>query len=312
MRLKVLTLIFIFWWCGLFLSQKINLATADLGRHIKNGEILVHATWAEKSEVLKTNFYSYTTPQTEFVNHHWLSGVIFYAVERSFGFSGLSLLYVLGSVLAVLLFFNVARHVSSFYTAAFVAIILTPLLVSRAEVRPEMWSYLLPGVFLNLLYFRKHLWAIPILMMFWVNLHIGFIFGFLVLGSFILEDYKKFWKVTLASVLLGLVNPFGYKMFLYPFLIFENYGYKIVENQSIHFLENLGFGAGEPFMLYKIAAAAVLVSVATLIYKKVKIPLSIIIPTVATGVLAYLGIDTFQALRFLRYLSSRMLCINWW
>ena len=311
MRLKVLTLIFILSWCGLFLSQKINLATADLGRHVKNGEIIIQASWAEKAEVLKTNFYSYTMPEAEFVNHHWLSGVIFYAVERMFGFTGLSLLYVLGSILAILLFFNVARRVSSFYTAAFVAIILTPLLVSRAEVRPEMWSYLLPGVFLNLLYFRKHLWSIPILMMFWVNLHIGFIFGFLVLGSFILEDYKKFWKVTLASVLLGLVNPFGYKMFLYPFLIFENYGYKIVENQSIHFLENLGFGAGEPFMLYKIVAGAVLVSIAALIYKKVKISPSIIIPTVATGVLAYLGIRHFPSfalftLPFLSYAMYKM------
>lgn len=312
MRLKVVAITFIIFWCGIFLSQKINLVTADIGRHIANGKVLVEAPLAEKLALLHTNFFSYTMPEAPFVNHHWASGVIFYFTEKLFGFTGLSLLYVFASLLSILLFWNVARSVSSFYTASFFTIILAPILVSRVEVRPEVFSLFLSGVFLNLLYFRKWLWLIPVLTILWVNLHIGFIFGFLILGSFFLEDYKKFWKVSVVSALAGLINPFGYKLLIYPFLIFKDYGYKIVENQSISFLENIGFGAGQHFLLFKIVAALVIVSTALLLHKKLKINFSIFVPTLATGIMAYLGIRHFPvfalfALIFLSYSAYKLL-----
>ena len=149
-------------------------------------------------------------------------------------------------------------------------------------------------------------------MMFWVNLHIGFIFGFLILGSFILTDFKNLYKIGIVTVLLSLVNPFGYKVLLYPFLIFRDYGYRIVENQSISFLENLGFGVGQHFLLFKIIAVAVIVSVIMLAYRRIKIPISIFLPTIITLVMAYLGIRHFPifglfALVFLSYSVSKLI-----
>jgi hypothetical protein len=70
---------------GYLLAQKINLATADLGRHLKNGELFF-----KEQTIPKTNLYSYTYPNYPFVNHHWGSGVIFYLVKIIFGFRGLS------------------------------------------------------------------------------------------------------------------------------------------------------------------------------------------------------------------------------
>jgi len=312
MRLKVFTLIFILGWCGIFLSQKIDLSTADIGRHIANGRVLVEAPLAEKQALLHTNFFSYTMPDAPFVNHHWASGVIFYVVEKVLGFTGLSMLYVLASLAAILLFWNVARHLSNLQLLHCIIFRYYPLLVSRAEVRPEVFSLLLSGVFINILYFRKYVWVLPFLMMFWVNLHIGFIFGFLILGSFILTDFKNLYKIGIVTVLLSLVNPFGYKVLLYPFLIFRDYGYRIVENQSISFLENLGFGVGQHFLLFKIIAVAVIVSVIMLAYRRIKIPISIFLPTIITLVMAYLGIRHFPifglfALVFLSYSVSKLI-----
>ena len=62
--------------------------------HLKNGELLLSSTapggtvWA----LLHTNFYSYSQPDLEFVNHHWLAGVIFFLVWKAGGFSGVNAL----------------------------------------------------------------------------------------------------------------------------------------------------------------------------------------------------------------------------
>ncbi len=289
----------LFIWCGIFLSHKIDLTTADLGRHIQNGQVLVSAPWGEMGAVLRTNFYSYTMPEQGFVNHHWLSGIIFYVVYKILGFTGLSAFYVLVSLLSIFLFWNVARKLSHFSTASVVLLVLVPLLTHRAEVRPEMWTYLLCGVFLNLLVVRKKLWLLPPLMLLWVNLHIGFVFGFLILGAFLVTNFKFLWRIALATLLAALINPFGYKLLLYPFTIFANYGYTIVENQSVRFLERIDFTAGMHFLLFKISALALIASLALLLAKKIKVPWEIFAPAILVGLMAYLGIRNIPIFAFL-------------
>ncbi|MBL7156022.1 MAG: hypothetical protein ISS87_00250, partial [Candidatus Pacebacteria bacterium] len=56
--LEIYILIFLLFWFGIFLLQKINLTTADLGRLLKNGELILKGNF----DVLYTNFYSYTNP----------------------------------------------------------------------------------------------------------------------------------------------------------------------------------------------------------------------------------------------------------
>ncbi len=56
----------------LFGLNKINLITADIGRHLINGKLLI-----EQNTLVSTNHYSYTMQDKLVINHHWLSGVIF-------------------------------------------------------------------------------------------------------------------------------------------------------------------------------------------------------------------------------------------
>ena len=244
----VISLLLVYY--GVFLAKKVDLTTADLGRHIENGKIIVnsilypHPTFpsstdakamadkegeegeqrgtsifttnpssrADKSarygasyKLLITNYYSYTLPDQPFVNHHWLSGVVFYLIYQITGFVGLSWFYILLGCATLWLFFDVARRKSNLFIASVITIALMPLLASRTEVRPEMITYFFTGVFLwVLLGFRlfnkniltspaplghpPHAWGggvmlLPLVMLLWVNLHIGFVFGFLVLGA---------------------------------------------------------------------------------------------------------------------------------
>jgi len=62
------------------------------------------------------------------------------------------------------------------------------------------------------------------------------------------------------TALSTLINPSFIKGALYPFKIFSNYGYLLVENQSITFLEGLGITTNSHFTLFKLCALALILS----------------------------------------------------
>ncbi len=105
---------------GILISQKINLVAADLGRHIKNGELILQGVALQK--VLDTNLFSYTFPEFPFLNHHWGSGVIFYLVHQVSGFAGVSVFFLIVSLATLGFFFKVATKKGGFSTAFLVAV----------------------------------------------------------------------------------------------------------------------------------------------------------------------------------------------
>jgi len=246
--LRFLSLAALLVFAGLFFSQKILFINADLGRHIKNGAVLL-----EQGKLIASNYYSYTEPLLPVINHHWGSGVIFYLVWRLFGFGGLSILHILIYLGALLLFFKVARNASGFKYAVFFSIISIPLISFRKEIRPEAFSCLLMGLYYYLLaLFEKDKVSFKVLSLFvifsqvlWVNLHIFFVFGPFLIGAFWVGSLfdpqkRKFsgrYVILLAAAALACVlNPFGVKGALEPFMILREYGYMIAENQSVLFM----------------------------------------------------------------------------
>ncbi|MFH1473028.1 MAG: hypothetical protein ABIF06_01260 [bacterium] len=317
---------------AIFLAQKINLTTADIGRHVKNGDVFLNASTynISRSALLHTNFFSYTKPDFPFVNHHWGSGILFYLIFSLIGWSGLSLFFILCFLLAFILMFTLARQKLSLYWLIPLSIFLIPLIGDRAEIRPEVLSYLFITVFIFLLtkyseglLRRKLLRILPIIILFWANLHIYFIFGLFVIGAFILEmmAHKNWGRVKflltilLFSIISSCITPFGPKALLYPFTIFQNYGYKLVENQSIGFLENIGFFSPS-FIWWKIIAGlGILLTLCVVIplrkdNKKIRnFPIALGIITLTFGILSYTAIRnfTFFGLVLLPYLAY---CLN--
>lgn len=282
---KILT-IGIFLLYGLFWAQKINLITADLGRHLKNGEIIL-----QNLSIPKTNLYSYTHPDHPFLNHHWASGVVFFLIHQAIGFHGLSILFILLSLLTLYFFFDIAQKSSNLEIATFVSIVALPVITNRVEIRPELFSYLLSGLFFWILFnykngrfLKRSLWFLPILTILWVNLHIYFFVGLLLVGLFFLEAFIFYlhescksphlsWRappkagrgnlIELGLILTlcataALINPAGLTGALYPFKIFTNYGYRLLENQSVWFLERIV--SYPPALYFKIAFGFLLLS----------------------------------------------------
>ncbi|MSU75393.1 MAG: hypothetical protein EXS55_02690 [Candidatus Magasanikbacteria bacterium] len=236
-------------WYIFFLAHPIFLTPADIGRHITNGRLLVTTSLAEWGPLLHTNFYSYTFSEAPFINHHWGSGLIFYAIWKIGGFVGISILGLILNIIAFLLSFDLARRLGGWRLATLLGFLVIPLLAERAEVRPELFSYIFILLFVWLIMgvrdgrLKKNtLYILPIIELLWVNLHIYFFLGFVVVGAFWIETFLRrehrekrglLTTVGLLMVLGGAINPALLRGFFYPFQIFNNYGLPVSENQSV-------------------------------------------------------------------------------
>jgi len=318
--------IFLLFWIGFLYARKIDLTTADLGRHLQNGRWLIenHFNLSEKNSPIFENYYSYTHPDFKVINHHWGSGVIFYLFWKFFGFSGLSFFYIFLSLVAFSLFFYIAFKESDFTLASLLAFFLAPLIAERTEIRPEIFSILLSALFLFLLweYLQEKIswkWLLLVpFQVFWVNLHVYFFLGGFLVGVFWLSEIililfqrltdeefaRKIKRIKILTVILLLVflaalaNPFNFEGLFYPLKIFKNYGYTIVENKPINFVENYGI-VNSNFTLVKIVLALVFSSFVLLfLIDRGKISLPCFIFSVFFGVLGWMAIRNFTLLGF--------------
>ena len=244
-----------------FLAHPVDLTTSDLGRYLKNGELFF-----QRGLIADTNLFAYTTPDHPFVNHSWGSGAIYFIVERTLGFAGLSLFFLSVSVTTLWIFFRLAVRYGSFALGAVLTVIVMPILITRSEIRPEMFSYLMSGLFLHLLWDYRQgqrgarwLMILPLLQIVWVNLHIYFFLGMFLVGVFLLQSLidlaarsaprassqRQPWKVlaavAVATVAASCINPAGLRGAVYPLFIFQGYGFPVIENYSVPAILQAGF-----------------------------------------------------------------------
>ncbi len=293
---------------GMVQTRLLTFTSSDLGRHIMNGKVTL-SEWI----IPNINLYSYTEPAFPFVNHHWLSGVFFYLMYEWTGFAGLSAFSAGLHVLTFFLLFEMAYHKGRFDVSMLYGLLVLPLIAMRSEVRPEVFSYLLVAVFFRLMWLRQEgklsnalLWIFPVLMALWVNLHIYFFFGGIMILGMVLDETAKHWKahdrwktlatpyaVLIAGGLATLVNPAGLWGALEPFLIFGNYNYAVSENQTIFVIEDL-MRDGTP-ILFKIAVAVTAIAVFRFFWRQKgkAIWFGGLLPLVAATGLAFMAIRNF-------------------
>lgn len=236
-------LLFLAW----HLALPIYLNQADLGRHIKNGELLLKGV----ADVLYTNYYSYTATDYSFVNHHWFFGVITYLVWKWLDFGGLSIFYIILQMIIFSLFVSRVRKTISFTLLCVFCLLSFPMIASRPEIRPEGISMLLCGLFwvlgdwynqgrIKATHFKIHVFFLQII---WVNSHSYFPLGLVMVFTFWMQakiNHREQAKVFLESyfflVVACFINPSGLSGALFPFTNRESLGYSIIEGQSVFFM----------------------------------------------------------------------------
>ncbi len=197
----------------------ISALTQDLGRHLLVGKIVL-----QTHTVPKTNLFSYTYPDFPFINHHWLSEVVFYAIQQIFGFNGLLIIstFIIVYAFAIVFFYSLSRHSGTprgifdlsrirfwsrtaphndnIFAIAITSLLYIRILADRTDVRPEVCSFLFLSLFITILYknrerFTKWIFVLPFLELVWVNIHIYFPIGIAVIGLFVVDNvFTRFWS----------------------------------------------------------------------------------------------------------------------
>ena len=210
--------------------------TQDLGRHLLLGQIIV-----QTKAVPKINLISYTYPHFPFINHHWFSEVILFICQKGMGLNSLIILKACVICLAIV----IAVIASGSVLGVGTAFLFSPLILERADIRPEIFGFLAFSLLLMQLRTvqktKRISFYVPFIFLLWVNIHISFVLGLFLLGALFLEAQKSKRNILVCVLNIAclFINPNGIRGVLAPLTIFSNYGYSIVENQNMFFLSTV-------------------------------------------------------------------------
>ncbi|MGC2109764.1 MAG: tetratricopeptide repeat protein [Candidatus Korobacteraceae bacterium] len=162
-----------------FLAGLRLVSDSDLGWQLATGRWV-----AQHHRIFSTDVFSYTA-----AGRPWIypvgSGLLFYWAYLLGGYAVISWIGAAACVGTVAL---LLRRGSAFSAA--IAIVAIPLIAARTIPRSDMFTVVLFAAFLSLLWQhyetnRAPLWCLPLLMLAWVNLHLGFIAGLGLIVAFV-------------------------------------------------------------------------------------------------------------------------------
>ena len=202
---------------------------SDTWLHLETGRYVV-----EYHQIPNPDPFSFTTylgkplPGEETVRtfnltHSWLGQAILYLAYAAGGFGGMVLLRVLlmtaFCALAGLWTWRRSRNFLRSLGAAF----FTGFIASYfSSDRPYQITYVLIVCTILILEYRRWMWLLPPMFLFWANCHGGFFMGFVVLGIHCAESLwqrlrgkpepgeRRLWLVTAVSVPAAFLNPNGF------------------------------------------------------------------------------------------------------
>jgi hypothetical protein len=207
------------------------------------------------------DMYSFSAAGSAWLNHEWLSELPFYLSFKAMGLRGvLATYYVVLLLIFGGVYYRACRAGDNCKNAIVVTILGVMLGFVSFGPRVLLFGWLCMIALLLLLdHFRhtgKKLWAVAPLFALWINLHGSWIFGLVVLlvtiaagmvrgewGRVVARrwspcELKKLLIALAASIVALFLNPFGYRLVLYPFdLLFRqtsNMRY-VQEWQSVNF-----------------------------------------------------------------------------
>lgn len=193
---------------------------SDMWWHIAAGRELL-----QTRTLWMVDDWSWTAHGRDWLNHEWLSDIIYYCWVSLWGLD--SLVYWKWLVIVAtyaLLQQTLARQSGSPLAGLVCAGTAIAIAAPFLDVRPHLYSLLMFSLLLWLLLGRKaSTWLLALVFLVWVNLHGGFFFGLMALGILLfpwrelsLDNFRGALLVGLVCVLAAAVNPSGIGTFLYP------------------------------------------------------------------------------------------------
>lgn len=237
------------------------IAEPDIWWHLRNAGYLM-----QYHSLPGVDTYSFTSVGSPSLDFEWLSEVPFLLAFRAMGLQGILAVYF--GVLVLIytgVYYRSCRSGADCKNATVVSMLAILLGVVSIGPRMLLFGWLcMVGLLVVLDHFRetgKGLWILPPLFAAWINFHGSWVFGVFVLivtvatglvqGEWGLIVARQWSPAELKKLLLALatslaalfVNPFGYKLVLYPFdLLFrqKDVMQHLEEWQSVQFTGGTG------------------------------------------------------------------------
>jgi len=256
---------------------RLLLRDADTGWHIRNGEqILLMRT------VPRTDAFSSTMGGQPWYAWEWLCDLLLGAVHRTLGLNGV--VFYAAAIIAstfVLTCHLALRRGANLMVTLFLLVLVLGASAVHFLARPHLVSWLFSVIWFEVLDSAtsasrakesRRLYWLPVLMLFWVNLHGGFLFGFILLTLYLAAAlFERFFGhpdgsasvrplvvVSLLSLLASFVNPYGYKLHVH---IYRYLSDRFLMNRISEFLSpNFHNAAQQCFAILLLIAIVALAS----------------------------------------------------
>lgn len=218
---------------------RLLLRDASIGWHIRNGQqmLLTHA-------ITHVDSFSSTMNGKPWYAWEWLYDVVFAAIHHAMGLNGV-VFYTAAIIAAtfVLTLHLGLRRGGNLPITLFLLLLALAASAVHFLARPHVLSWLLTVVWFEVLdsaasapaseQLKRLLW-LPVVMLLWVNLHGGFVLGFILLAVYLAGGAIEYgasperrselaaWLKRLGgmSLLVGaasFVNPYGYQLHLHVY-----------------------------------------------------------------------------------------------
>jgi hypothetical protein len=211
------------------------LGDASIGWHIRNGQQMLHT-----HSVTRTDSFSATMSGRPWYAWEWLYDIVIAGIHDWLGLNGV----VSFSALVISATFALTLRLAIVRGASLpVAVALLVLSMGASTIhflaRPHVLSWLFTVLWFQILDDAdeddapKRLFWLPVLTLVWVNVHGGFLLGFVLLGLYLLSGSIRYFRsqgeerqktgkwlknlgaASALSLLASFVNPYGYKLHIH-------------------------------------------------------------------------------------------------
>jgi hypothetical protein len=199
-----------------------DLSSVDLAYHVRAGEMIL-----DTGRIPTTDTWSFTAAGSPWLNQQWGAQLILGLVYRLAGWTGLVLLRAgLVGLTFGFLFEACRRRGLDLRRAAWLTLGAFVVSAVALALRPQLLAMALLALTLLLVADRRahpdRLWAVPLIVLVWANVHGSFFLGPVVLGLAWLEDVHdgvpnrhRLLLLAVVSAAIALVNPFGIGVWTY-------------------------------------------------------------------------------------------------
>lgn len=210
------------------------LRDADTGFHIMTGRYVLENHWVPVQDI-----FSYTVVGQKWFAFSWGTGFLYSIMDKFAGLNGvvlLTLLLILGTLFII---YRLLMHWNAnFFVITLSITLVTCLTTVHWLARPHIFTMFFTALvfyFLELAKEKKfYYYLIPPVMIFWVNVHPGFISGFFMIALYFVGNLvelilnkneklkdtfisrlKALVLIGIISVLCTMLNPYGPELYIY-------------------------------------------------------------------------------------------------